>query len=217
MSALPTRTPEGVQGHVTPPQPILSRGSTAVSKLQQSRATVVPYLHYGAQRLGRFGIVGLTLCVFSLITIASTNIPMRQQLALQSAELDSARAEAAEARRPGTIQSPQQQATSFVSKLPTRNNVPEIMATIVSVATASGIKLERGSYEYIATDTDTIARYEMSLPVTGSYPQVKEFVENVLATVPSIALDSMRIERGDIADSVIAADLKFSILLGGAA
>jgi Tfp pilus assembly protein PilO len=174
-------------------------------------------LHYGAQRLGRFGIVGLTLCVFSLITIASTNIPMRQQLALQSAELDSARAEAAEARRPGTIQSPQQQATSFVSKLPTRNNVPEIMATIVSVATASGIKLERGSYEYIATDTDTIARYEMSLPVTGSYPQVKEFVENVLATVPSIALDSMRIERGDIADSVIAADLKFSILLGGAA
>lgn len=198
--------------------PTASLTSVLASNLsiaRKSASVVVPYLSYGAQRIGTLGVVGISLCVFSVFTFFSGNLPLHQKYADSSLELNRIRNVAEQARSGTTAASPQQQATKFVADLPTVNDVPAVMGSIVAVAAASGIEFERGTYEYVASDGDTIARYQMSLPVVGSYPEIRQFVENVLATVPTVALDSMRIERGKVSESTISADLKFSILLGG--
>ncbi|MGB5719363.1 MAG: type 4a pilus biogenesis protein PilO [Woeseiaceae bacterium] len=193
----------------------VSRLTSSFSVARQSASTIVPYLSYSAQRIGKTGIVGLTLVVFSAITFISGNLPLHQQYADQSTELAQVRTEADDLRAGTIAESPQIKAGRFVEGLPTIDDVPIVMGSIVTVAAASGIELEQGTYEYVAPDGATIARYQMTLPVVGTYPEIRKFIENVLATAPAVSLDSLRIERGRVADTTITADLKFSILLGG--
>jgi hypothetical protein len=193
--------------------PVVATESSAALSIRRSAAVALPYVAYGAARIGRAGIIGLALCIFSLITFLSGNLPLRQQVSDQSADLALARDSQAPGREHVSDKSPQAQANRFVASLPGRNDVPAIMGSVITIAAASGIELEHGSYEYLATDDAAIARYRMTLPVSGSYPQVRKFVENLLATVPAIALDSIRIERDNISDQTIAADLRFSVLL----
>jgi hypothetical protein len=196
----------------TPP---VQRVSPAVNLFHQSTSTIVPYLSHGAQRIGRLGVVGVSLCVFSVIAFLSNNVPLREQLQYQSDALETARTAAAQQHNPGVAQSPRQQAAGFFDSLPTRIEMPQVMAKIVAVSVAAGIELERGDYEYVPPDSGSIARYQLTLPVRGSYPQVRQFIEGTLTAVPAMALDSMRVERSKVSDQVIAADLQFSVMLGG--
>ena len=193
----------------------LSLVESATLRLKESGDVVVPYLNYGAQRLGRAGIIGLSVAIFSLIAFVTGNVPLRQQVSEQATELTLAREQAAANRQPGSNQSPQAHAGRFVESLPGRRDIPHIMGSIVTIAAASGLELARGSYEYAAPDGGAIGRYRMTLPIDGSYPQVRMFVENLLAAEPAISLDNMRIERDTVSDQVIAADLRFSVLLEG--
>jgi Tfp pilus assembly protein PilO len=172
-------------------------------------------LSYSAQRIGKTGIVGLALVIFSAITFISGNLPLRQQYADRSAELAVARKDASDLRAGTVAETPELKATRFVDGLPTIDDVPIVLGGIVTVAAASGLELEQGTYEYVAADGSSIARYQMTLPVVGTYPEIREFVEDVLATAPAVSLDSLRIERGAVSEATITADLKFSILLGG--
>jgi Tfp pilus assembly protein PilO len=181
--------------------------------LQASVSSIVPYLEYGSQRLGKLGVLGVSLCFFSFIAFLSGNLQLHRELSEQTTQLDLARQEATSGSATPRIQSPKQRATAFVSELPTRNEVPGIMAKLVAVAGASGIALESGSYEYVAAADGHIARYRASFPITGSYPQIRQFVENTLSTIPVISLDSLRVERDNVSQQVIQADLRFSILL----
>jgi hypothetical protein len=87
------------------------------------------------------------------------------------------------------------------------------MGQIVTVAAAAGLTLDRGNYEFMATESGEVSRYRLDLPVRGSYPQVREFIENTLAAVPVAALENMRVERNAVADRTIAADLQFAVLV----
>ncbi|MCP5093130.1 MAG: type 4a pilus biogenesis protein PilO [Gammaproteobacteria bacterium] len=215
MNQLPVETPPP-QTAERRPDAQLTRPVDRLSLVRESASAIIPYISYGAKRLGKTGIIGVSLLFFSAIAFVSGNLPLRQQLAAQAVELDSARTLAVDRRSGALADTPQQQAARFIESLPTEHDVPDIMTGIVTIAATAGIELERGSYELTPADSGAISRYQMSLPVTGSYPEVRKFVENVLATVPAITLENMRIERDVVSNRIIAADLKFSILLGGA-
>ena len=187
-----------------------------LSVLREASSSVVPYLAFGLSRLGKTGVAGISLLLFSCMIFFSGILPARQQMVLQQARLESARTEVDD-QRPGSMSaSPKQQAAGFVQSLPTVRDVPNVMATVITIAAASQLELERGSYEFVSADTDAISQYRMSLPVTGSYAAVRKFIEDVLASVPAISLENMRFERDAVSNRVVAAELTFSILLGGA-
>jgi len=214
MSSLPMNAPAEVKAAGPTVDALVPLGAKRMAVVKETAAAIVPYAQYGAKRIGKIGIVGVSLCVLSLITFFSGNLPIRQQLAEQSAELDAARVQAT-AQRTGTqTNTPDSRALTFVNQLPSINDVPKVMGSIIAVAAATGIELESGTYEYIMADGDSIARYQMTLPVTGTYPEVRQFIEDILADIPAIALESMRIERGKVSDQIISADLRFSLLLG---
>jgi Tfp pilus assembly protein PilO len=178
------------------------------------RNTAVPALYLGARRMGKTGIVGVSLCIFSLVMYLSSTVPLREQLASQAMELEQARADQARRMESGTSSSPRDQSSAFKNSLPTRVDTPKILGTLVTVAAASGVVLERGDYTYVAPGKGEIGRYQISLPLMGSYAQIRKFIENALAAVPAMALEKMRVERKSVADPVISAELQFSVMLG---
>jgi hypothetical protein len=58
---------------------------------------------------------------------------------------------------------------------------------------------------------DRLVRYRMTLPVSGTYPQVRAFVVDVLRDVPAAALDDIQLRRD--AAGRIEARVRFSLFL----
>lgn len=182
--------------------------------LRDSADGAMPAIYLGARRLGKVGIVGLSLCIFSLVMFLSNTLPLREQLVSQASDLEQARAAEAQRKGANAQRTPQDQASAFKHSLPTRSDTPKILGTLVAVAAASGVVLERGDYTYVIPGEGEIGRYQISLPLMGSYAQIRQFIEDSLAAVPAMALEKMRVERKSVADPVIAAELQFSVMLG---
>ena len=57
-------------------------------------------------------------------------------------------------------------------------------------------------------------RYEIVLPVHGTYPQVRVFLAQVLTKIPHLALQSVSFERQKVGDAMIEANIRLTLYLG---
>lgn len=202
--------------------PIAASTQQALGRVQHSvldRVTngarvVIPYANHFAQRLGHVGVVGVALCVFSAIAMLSTNAALREQLAGDTAALEQLTSTTGTAAPAATPATPQAQYSDFLSDLPTRDDLPKVMERIVGVSAAAGVQLEEGKYELAAVGKDGhIARYRMSFPIFGSYPQVRTFIDQALSTVPAMSLDGLRLQRREVGVGVVTAELDFEVFV----
>jgi Tfp pilus assembly protein PilO len=193
--------------HVTMPR------RSAVAQAVYGARSIAPYANHAVQRLGKAGIIGVALCAFSLATLISTNSPLRQQLSDDAAALEQL-ASASEGAAVATLASPQTQLASFVNSLPTRQDLPALMGQLVATSASVGVDLEEGRYELMtASKAGDIARYRLSFPVVGSYPQVRSFIDQALVAVPTMSLDGLSLQRGEISDGVVTAELDFAVFV----
>lgn len=76
-----------------------------------------------------------------------------------------------------------------------RNKRPdEWLAKVYGIATAAGLELRAGTYS-LEPSRQRLERYRIHLPVSGSYVQVRTFLEAVLAEVPILSLDQATFRR----------------------
>ena len=192
--------------------PARAAHASALVRVTNGARALAPYANYGAQRLGSFGIVGLALIVCSVVALLSANGPLREQFATDNAAL--ARLTSTQGATAQIPASPQGQMDSFLSQLPTRDDLPALMSQVVAASAAKGVELEQGKYELVATTkTGAMARYRMVFPVVGSYPQVRGFVDAALAAVPAMSLDGLRLQRRNIGDGVVMANIDFAVFV----
>lgn len=209
------------------PVPMVARQASPVREMQLAASPdsrgrglarriatgVVPYLSHQAQYVGRVGVVGVALLVFSAVCFITANSPLRQQLADVQSNLAEMQREQLARSRAGLDLTPNVQLQSFVSRLPARTQLPAIMGQVVTQAGAAGLALERGSYDFTVTHSGQIVRARLSFPVQGSYPNIRRFVDGTLAAIPGAAVDGLRLERKDIGSGDIAADIRFTVFL----
>lgn len=66
---------------------------------------------------------------------------------------------------------------------------------LVSAAQRSGLSLERADYALAAATAGGATRVEATLPLSGTYGQLRQFVAAALNELPHSALESLQIER----------------------
>lgn len=179
------------------------------------------WLSYGLVRLGWPGAAGLALLLAAGVLQGLEVQPLRDaNLAMQQ------RAErlAKQARPPRENEAARP--ADLSATLPGAERMPEAVARLFAAANHAGLTLQQGAYravgdkaagEKTASDkTNGLARYQISLPVTGNYPAVRAFVAEALEREPSLALDGMRLSRERMDSGEIDAELRFTLYLGGA-
>jgi len=165
-------------------------------------------------RVGRAGGLGLALLMGSAVFWLSTVQP----LARDAAQLETEVAAIAAARSGAEgVSSPGSELEALLGRLPTPAELPGIVAVVVAQAEEAGLELDRGEYELTSARSGELARYHLSLPVRGTYPQVREFIDGSLAAVPALGLEGLRLERASVGDKIIDADLRFSVVVRGGA
>ena len=109
--------------------------------------------------------------------------------------------------------SPVDQAGEFLDRFPTRAELPAVLASFGASANTAGVTLEQGTYTFEAQKGASLARYVIDLPVKGSYPAIRQFVSSTLVAVPAASLDTLRLERREVADGSVEAALRFTVFV----
>jgi Tfp pilus assembly protein PilO len=88
-----------------------------------------------------------------------------------------------------------------------QEEVTDWLAKLHGIGAATGVQLKSASYRTQSTDA-RIVRYEIVLPVAGSYAQVRDFLQRSLAEIPVLSLDSFSIKRND---KTLQAELRLTL------
>jgi hypothetical protein len=158
----------------------------------------------GLERLGWQGVAGVLLVGAAITAHFVLLKPEMARAGVLRAELTRL------AKRPpqpaaAPADSPRAQMTEFYRLFPPSNRASQVLQKIVDAAEREGLKLEQGEYRVVRDPGGELVQMHITLPVKGSYTQVRKFIAAALAAAPSLALQGVQMERDKIGDSAIEA------------
>ncbi len=89
------------------------------------------------------------------------------------------------------------------------------LKSLYAIARQSGLVVDQAEYHF-AADAQGQYQYQtcqLSLPLRGSYANLRHFAEQALRTMPFLALDEFSLRREDIHDTQAQARLRFTLFL----
>jgi len=166
--------------------------------------------------LGLPGVTGIALLVFACALYASALRPLQQQVSElrdEAAQLQSKQ------KLNGTlrISSPDEQLEHFYNFFPATQSTPDWLGKIHTAAKDNGVELASGEYKLERGSGDKLARYQIVLPLKGSYQQIRGFIAKVLELVPAAALNEISLQRDSVGNSQLEARIRLTLYLGGTA
>ncbi|MBA1203270.1 type 4a pilus biogenesis protein PilO [Pseudomonas capeferrum] len=173
-------------------------------------------LHEHARRLGRVGLATVLLLLATLVLGLAVLLPQWLVVReLRAAETD-ARVQVGRLERGElkvSIQPEQQAIDSLRRQLPGQPQATELIDRLYRLASAERISLARGEYALGVDPKTQLARYQIVLPVRGSYPQIRGFLQSLLGQLPTLVLEDLELQRKRIGDSELTGRLRMTLYL----
>ncbi len=177
------------------------------------------WLRREASRLGWRGIAGIALLVLAAALVVFVLRPAQR-------EADELRAEVAQVRaalRAGTgatagaavLPSKIVQLETYYAFFPDVSTLPDWLGEVHLAARRHGLALDSGQYQLQHPAGARLARYELDLPLRGTYPQLRAFLAEVLTKVPAASVEEVLVRRDSVANREMEARVRFAIHLGG--
>lgn len=164
------------------------------------------------EQLGWQGMSGLVLLVLAGAFHFLTLQPVEQKVAFMHDRLAAAHAREKGQGSNFATGDRQKELGAFFDSLPEEQDVTDILASIAVVAEASKVDLKQAEYRVDETNKPHL-EYGLYFPVQGGYANIRQFVFRVLADHPAIALDQINFQRDKVNDSVLKAEVRFTLFL----
>jgi hypothetical protein len=185
-------------------------GMALQKRAERMLVRALPQARYQLMRVGPAGLTGLAVLLAAAITAVALLLPAHQSVLALRNELTKAGHVMPSAARPD--QTPQQ----FAATLPTREQIPALLGVVLAQATDAGIVLEQGRYTFSPATSNRLARYTFEFPVKADYGNIRSFINKSLTAIPALGLDKLHVERKNVGDTLVSADVGFVIYLRGA-
>lgn len=168
----------------------------------------VDRIRYYLGRLGKAGALGALLIVTSLAYETAVVRPREAALDSQILRNEQARQEAA-ALHARAAQTPVD-TTGQPSLAPA---AAAALRRLFDAAGRAGLELQQGEYRLTEVKDARLRSYQLSLPLTGSYPQIRAFVAQALNADPALALTALQLRRDRVETPELDALLNFTLFL----
>ena len=93
------------------------------------------------------------------------------------------------------------------------DSLTDQLAQIHGVAQASGLELKSAEYRLLSQPEQKLERYQIILPVQGTYGAIREFMARVLTKIPTLALSQVQFQRKLISETAGEAQITFTLYL----
>ena len=158
----------------------------------------------GAMGLASLGLLaaGALFTVFLLHPLQERNRQLESSLARH----------AGRAVQPGVASG---KLESFYAYLGKSEEPTDWLAKLYGIGKGTGIELQSATYRTPSGEKGAarIERYEIVLPVSGTYPQLRDFLGRALAQIPVLSLDQLTLKRESRNDGSVQAELKMTLHL----
>ncbi|WP_219824778.1 GspMb/PilO family protein, partial [Pseudomonas urethralis] len=81
------------------------------------------------------------------------------------------------------------------------------------LASAEHISLARGEYALGVDPKTQLSRYQIILPVRGSYPQIRGFLRGLIGQLPTLVLEDLELQRKTIGDTELTGRVRLTLYL----
>ena len=166
----------------------------------------LPRVAWTISRTGRPGIVGIALLLAAAIFLLSTHLKV-------VADVEALRADVAAAKAQARTSSADKVADSAGAPrvLPARAEMPVILGQLFNKARQARLAVDTAKYQIDSSKSGGVVRYQIAFPLNGPYPQIRAFIDATLATMPSVALSGLVLERKSIADANVEAQVRLTV------
>jgi hypothetical protein len=114
--------------------------------------------------------------------------------------------------RGGRAPAPAVKLAALYQALETGAQTTDLLAQLHSIGNATGVELRSADYKMHDTPA-RLARYEIALPVGGSYAQIRAFLERALVEIPMLSLDQVSFRRTNPKDTQVQAEVRLTLHL----
>jgi hypothetical protein len=173
-------------------------------------------LRAAVEQLGRAGVVGIALLGFAVVFHFSAVAPLATELSSLRTEADELQQRLQPGGPGGAKGTPSEQLATFYAFFPPPQSSPDWLGRINAAAKAKGLALRSGEYKLERSADHKLARYQITLPVVGSYAQIRGFVGQVLADVPAAALEEITLRRESVSSPTLEARIRLTLYLRSA-
>ena len=183
---------------------------------------------YASQMIKKIGVLGIVALAIALgcgLFYAFNIVPLQQKMAddanklppINPAQILSGKTEKSQLKVM-TKQTTPEQIKRFYAQFPAAETLPNCLRLIDNIALKQRLTLNRGDYKLtqiksLQSNQATLARYEIVLPVTGQYVQIRQFIAQVLHELPALALSDLQLKRESAQSPSVEARLIFVLLL----
>lgn len=182
---------------------------------------IMPLLRWQMGRLGNFGKIGFGLIVAASIYYVLAVIPQETELQILKDRAISLQAQAISKKtvtdgtdsEAGKRMSSDQALQVFYDFFPRIDSSPFWIRELVGLAQKQGIELASSEYRLVNESDARLARYEMILPLKGSYSQIRAFIADSLEVVPAMAISAISIKRESTAADKLDVRLEINLYL----
>jgi Tfp pilus assembly protein PilO len=159
------------------------------------------------RRLGAFGVLGIGVALACAGFYVQALAPLEVQVAAQRTALERLRT-----RTPyqPVSNGREQDLQRFYSLFPPAAQLGEQVERVHRYARKNGLELAQGEYR-LEQRPEGLWAYRVTLPVRGSYAQLRAFLSDVLAGMPIASLDALRFERKKPLDTQLEAQVRLTL------
>ncbi|HDS1735317.1 type 4a pilus biogenesis protein PilO [Pseudomonas sp. BP8] len=173
-------------------------------------------LHEHVRRLGRVGLGAALVSGLALTLGLASVLPQWQAVRELRASAADASVQVQRLQR-GELKiavKPEQQALDTLrEQLPGQPEASALIERLYRLASAERISLARGEYALGVDPKTQLARYQIVLPLRGSYPQIRGFLQALLGQLPTLVLEDLELQRKRIGDSELNGRLRMTLYL----
>lgn len=168
-----------------------------------------------AERLGAPGLVGAAILATCLGYYGGSLQPLERKIDDLRALQGTGAAPRARAPQENLAETLRQFAAAF----PAEAEVAGLLRQLYGLGERAGLHLTQGEYRYVPADALGMVQYHVTLPVSGRYPQIRQFLGAALAEVPWAAVTQVHLQRERVGDGRIDARIELTLHLraGGVA
>lgn len=173
-------------------------------------------VHEQILRLGLPGLAGVLLLIACSVYWVAGLGPGQQAVAELQARVERAQLRQqriASGLEPAPPVAPRNQLETFHRDLPEQLEATTAIDRIYALAGRERITLAHGTYTLGVDKRSKLASYRIVLPVSGSYPQLRRFLQALLDEVPGLVLEDAGLQRRQIGDSQLTGQLRMTLYL----
>jgi hypothetical protein len=160
------------------------------------------------RRLGAAGVLGIGVLIACAAFWSSALRPAEQELAAQQAALERMRARTP--HQPVASGGRAEELQRFYNLFPAAGELTAEVERLHRLARGARLELAQGEYRLERRNTGLWA-YRVTLPVRGSYPQVRDFISAVLKDMPIASIEALRFERKKAAETLLEAQVRITL------